>query len=65
VLRDGEAVLFWPMPFIRALFHRGQIHALRGNESGASSDGARFLSWWALGDIDRERVEQARHWVKS
>ena len=65
VLRDGEAVLYWPITFIRALFFRGRIHALGGNESGASADGARFLSWWAMGDLDRERIDEARHWVKS
>ncbi len=65
VLRDAEAVLHWPIPFIRALFFRGRIHALGGNEPGASADGARFLSWWAMGDLDRERVDEARHWVKS
>jgi hypothetical protein len=65
VLREGEAVIYWPIPFIRALFFRGRIHALGGNESGASADGARFLCWWAMGDLDRERIEEARHWVKS
>ncbi|MGH9391495.1 MAG: hypothetical protein ACRD1Z_17965 [Vicinamibacteria bacterium] len=65
VLHDEEAVLYWPIPFIRALFFRGRIRALRGDESGASADGERFLSFWGTGDLDRERVDEARHWVKA
>jgi len=65
VLREEEAVLYWPIPFIRALFFRGRIHALRGDEPGARADGERFLSFWGTGDLDRERVGEARHWVKA
>jgi tetratricopeptide (TPR) repeat protein len=65
VLRDEESVLSWPIPFIRALFFRGRIRALRGDESGAIADGDRFLSFWGTGDLDRERVDEARQWVKA
>ena len=65
VLHDEEAVLYWPIPFVRALFFRGRIRALRGDQSGASADGERFLSFWGMGDLDRERVDEVRHWVKE
>ena len=65
LLRDPEALLFWPIPFIRALFFRGRIRALRGDPTGASDDGKRFLACWGTGDIDRERVEESRQWVKA
>ena len=65
VLRDEEAVLSWPIPFIRALFFRGRIRALRGDESGAIADGDKFLSFWGMGDLDPERVDEARQWVKA
>ncbi len=64
VLRDEEALLHWPIPFIRALYYRGRIRALRG-ERGASADGERFLFYWGTGDIDRERVLEARQWVNA
>lgn len=65
VLHDEEAVLYWPIPFVRALFFRGRIRGLRGDESGASADGERFLSFWGMGDLDRERVDEVRHRVKA
>jgi hypothetical protein len=65
LLRDPEALLFWPIPFIRALFFRGRIRALLGDLAGASDDGKRFLAYWETGDIDRERVEESRQWVKA
>jgi tetratricopeptide (TPR) repeat protein len=65
VLQDEEAVLYWPIPFIRALFVRGRIGALQGDGSGASAFGKRFLSFWAAGDLDRERVAEARQWVNA
>ncbi len=65
LLRVEEAVFHWPIPFIRSLFLRGKILSLRGDLSGAAADGERFLSFWSAGDLDRERVDEARHWVKA
>ena len=65
VLYDNETVLYWPIPFIRALFFRGRIRALHGDFSGASGDGERLLSYWGMGDLDLERIDEARQWVKS
>jgi hypothetical protein len=65
MLHDEEVLLYWPIPFIRALFFRGRARELRGDQSGASADGKRFLSFWGMGDLDRERVDEARQWVKS
>jgi tetratricopeptide (TPR) repeat protein len=65
LLRVEEAIFLWPIPFIRSLFHRGKILSLQGDLTGAAADGERFLSFWSAGDLDRERVDEARHWVKS
>ncbi len=65
LLRVEETVSHWPIPFIRSLFFRGRIRSLRGDHSGAAADGERFLSYWSAGGIDRERVEEARQWVKA
>jgi hypothetical protein len=65
LLRLEEAALHWPVPFIRSLFFRGRIRSQRGDTAGAAADGERFLSYWNEGDMDRERVEEARQWVKA
>jgi hypothetical protein len=65
VLRVEEAILHWPVPFLRSLFFRARIRSLQGDDAGASADAAAYLSHWEEGDFDRERVEEARQWVKS
>jgi tetratricopeptide (TPR) repeat protein len=53
VLREEESLLYWPIPTVRALFLR------------ASADARKFLSYWDGGDLDRERLEEARQLVKA
>ncbi len=65
LLRMEEGILHWPVPWVRSIFFRARIRSLQGDESGAAADGARFLSHWGDGDIDPERVDEARHWVKA
>jgi hypothetical protein len=65
LLRVEEAILHWPIAFLRALFFRARIRALQGDEAGGAADAARFLSHWGEGDFDRERVDAARQWVKA
>jgi hypothetical protein len=65
LLRFEEAALHWPVPYVRSLYYRGWIRSRRGDAAGAAADGERFLSYWNDGDIDRERVEEARQWVKA
>ncbi len=65
VLRNEEAALYWPIPFVRALFFRAKIRGRLGEEPGASADADRFLSYWGAGDLDRERLAEARQLVKA
>ena len=65
VLRNEEAALYWPLPFVRALFFRAKIRGRLGDEPGAIADAERFLSYWGAGDLDRERLAEARQLVKA
>lgn len=65
VLGDERAPLYWPIPFVRALFFRARIRGRLGDEYGASTDAERFLRYWGAGDLDRERLEEARQLVKA
>jgi hypothetical protein len=65
MLGNDEALLYWPIPFIRALFFRAKIRRGLGDESGAGVDARRFLSYWGAGDFDRDRLVEARQLVKA
>jgi tetratricopeptide (TPR) repeat protein len=65
LLMGHETLLYWPVPFVRALFYRARIRLRLGDELGASADAERLLSYWGAGDLDREPLEEARQLVKA
>jgi serine/threonine protein kinase/tetratricopeptide (TPR) repeat protein len=50
----------WPIPYVRSLYFLGKIEEKRGNTEKARAHYGRFLEFWNDGDLDRERVEEAR-----
>ena len=52
--------LHWPIPFVRSSYYLGKIHESRGEMEKARTYYRRFYEYWKDGDIDRERVEEAR-----
>lgn len=60
-----DAALYWPIPWVRAFYHRAMLHAARGEREPAAAAARRFLDLWGEGDLDRDRVEEARQLVKS
>jgi tetratricopeptide (TPR) repeat protein len=60
-----EAALYWPIPWVRTFHHLAVLHAARGEREGAVAAARRFLDLWGEGDLDRDRVEEARQLVKS
>ena len=52
--------LAYPIDYVRSLYFLGQLHERRGDEEGASDYYGRFLAHWGDGDLDRERVDEAR-----
>jgi tetratricopeptide (TPR) repeat protein len=59
----GDARVAAPIEFIRSFYFLGKVQAAGGNEAGARESYARFLSYWEDGDIDRERVAEARAYL--
>ena len=58
---DGGIQRIWnPIEFVRSLYHLGQIYERRGDRDRAKAFYRRFVQYWGDGDIDRERVAEAR-----
>jgi tetratricopeptide (TPR) repeat protein len=50
----------YPIEFVRSLFLLGQIAERRGDTAKAHEYYQQFLTYWSDGDIDRDRVAEAR-----
>jgi hypothetical protein len=48
------------MQFVRSLYFLGQINERNGDTEKARSFYRRFVQYWENGEIDRERVAEAR-----
>jgi tetratricopeptide (TPR) repeat protein/TolB-like protein len=58
---DGGTQRIWnPLDFVRSLYHLGQIHERRGDRAKAAEYYRRFVDYWGEGDIDREKVADAK-----
>jgi tetratricopeptide (TPR) repeat protein/TolB-like protein len=54
-----------PIEFVRSLFFIGQINERRGDRAKANEYYRKFLQYWGEGDIDRDRVAEARSKIAS
>jgi tetratricopeptide (TPR) repeat protein len=50
----------WPVPFVRSFYFLGRYYERRGDTTRARENYRRFFDYWKDGDLDRERVEEAR-----
>ena len=50
----------WPIPYVRSFYFLGKIHKSRGDTEKARESFQRFYDYWKDGDLDRERIEEAR-----
>ena len=50
----------WPIPYVRSLYFLGKIHEERGEQDKARQYYQRFVDFWGEGDLDRERIEEAK-----
>ncbi len=57
--------LWVPIPYVRSFYFLGQIHENRGELERARYYYARFFELWKDGDLDRERVEEAKRKIES
>ncbi len=49
-----------PIPYVRSFYFLGKIHENQGEMDKAREYYRRFYEYWKDGDMDRERVEEAR-----
>jgi hypothetical protein len=47
-------------PYVRSFYFLGKIHENRGEMEKAGEYYRRFYEYWKDGDVDRERVEEAK-----
>jgi tetratricopeptide (TPR) repeat protein len=57
--------LWWPIPYVRSFYFLGKIHEKRSEMEKAREYYQRFVDYWGDGDMDRERVEEARRKIAS
>jgi len=55
VLRAGD-----PLPYVRSLYFLGQVSDRKGDRAKAAGYYKQFLQYWGDGDLDRDRVADAR-----
>ncbi len=60
IVNGGAARLYYPVEFVRGFYSLGQIADRQGVRAKAGASYRRFLQYWADGDIDRDRVADAR-----
>jgi tetratricopeptide (TPR) repeat protein len=49
-----------PIKYVRSFYFLGKIHENRGEMEKAREYYRRFYEYWKDGDLDRDRVEEAR-----
>lgn len=60
VVESGTLRIVFPFIYVRSLYFLGKIHEEQGNEERGREYYKRFVDYWAGGDIDLERVEEAK-----
>jgi tetratricopeptide (TPR) repeat protein len=55
----------WPIPYVRSFYFLGKIHENQGDMEKAREHYHRFYEYWKDGDMDRERLEEARRKLAS
>ena len=60
IINSGALRAGNPIEFVRSLYLLGQISERKGDRAKAAEYYRRFLQYWSDGDMDRERVADAR-----
>ncbi len=54
----------FPIPYVRSFYFLGKIHENRGEMEQAREYYRRFYEYWKDGDLDREKVEEAKRKIE-
>jgi tetratricopeptide (TPR) repeat protein len=65
ILSSTQERNFWPIPYVRSFYHLAKIHQKRGDPAGAKERFRQFFELWKDGDLDRDRIEEARRALGS
>ena len=60
VVNANTMRLQYPVEFVRSLYFLGSIAERKGDRARAADHYRRFLRYWGDGDIDRDKVADAR-----
>ncbi len=61
---DSRPHIFDPVAYVRSFYYLGQIHEDLGDDEQARHFYQRFLDFWEDGDMDRDKVEEARDFLE-
>jgi tetratricopeptide (TPR) repeat protein len=61
---DSRPHTFDPVAYVRSFYYLGSIHADLGDDAQARHFYQRFLDFWGDGDMDRDKVEEAREFLE-
>jgi serine/threonine protein kinase/tetratricopeptide (TPR) repeat protein len=57
---SADEHLEWPIPYVRSFYFLGRHYEAQGDMTRARENYRRFVEYWKDGDLDRERVEEAK-----
>jgi tetratricopeptide (TPR) repeat protein len=60
---ESRPHIFDPIAFVRSFYYMGRIQEELGNDEQARHYYQRFLDFWGDGDMDRDKVEDARDFL--
>jgi len=60
VIDAGDLRAGSPIEFVRSLYYLGQISERKGDRAKAAEFYRRFVQYWGDGEIDRDKVAEAR-----
>jgi tetratricopeptide (TPR) repeat protein len=61
---DSRPHTFDPVAYVRSFYYLGRIHEELGNDARARHFYQRFVDFWGDGDMDRDKVEEAREFLE-
>ena len=61
---DSRPHIFDPVAYVRSFYYLGRIHEDLGDDEQARHFYQRFLDFWEDGDMDRDKVEEARDFLE-
>ncbi len=65
VTEAGSQRIYHPLAYVRSFYFLGKIAEEDGDDAAARRYYQRFLDYWADGEIDRQRVDEARVFVNG